>query len=122
MIGILLAYIIINTIYFRSGRRYRPPPCSGNLRNLGIIITNYSTDHQGHYPQNLDVLKTLGYIEILPVCSETGNQYILQVDGWDSPDFTVFCPNPEEHTHYETGKILKSFYYASRKGVIEVVE
>ena len=105
----------------------RPRPilysCSGNLRNMGIIITNYSTDHEGHYPQNLKVLVELGYIERLPTCPESDEPYILEIDGWDDDSFTVWCPNPTKHTGSMGPKsTTASLYYSAGKGVFQVDE
>ena len=100
---------------------YFSTKCSGYLRSLGIIIWSYSQDHKGHYPQNLVRLKQLGYIEDLPVCPVSGKPYIYQVNGWDSPDFTVFCPNPEEHVGSSgPGSVTVSLYYVSGSGVNQV--
>ncbi|MCK4667341.1 hypothetical protein KAU33_11355 [Candidatus Dependentiae bacterium] len=94
--------------------------CSGNLRNLGIIVTNYSTDHNGHYPQNLKVLVELGYIEELPTCSIKNKPYLYSIDGWDDDDFTVWCPNPEKHVGTSGPKsTTASLYYHAGEGVIQ---
>lgn len=118
---IVNSWVIPNMVYSRGG--YRPHPCSGMLRNIGIIVTNYSTDHKGHYPQNLNVLTTLGYIEALPTCPETGADYIYEISGWDSDSFTVWCPNPGKHCG-STGPKSKtaSLYYVSGRGVTQVDE
>ena len=95
--------------------------CSGNLRNLGIIITNYSTDNQGHYPQNLDVLVKRGYIEKLPSCPNSDESYIYEIDGWDDDSFTVQCPNPEGHVGSRGPRSTTvSLYFTSGKGVKQV--
>ncbi|MCK4666971.1 hypothetical protein KAU33_09490 [Candidatus Dependentiae bacterium] len=94
--------------------------CSGNLRNLGIVVTVYSTDHKGHYPQNLEVLIMLGYIERLPRCPHSKKSYIYEIDGWDDDSFTVRCPNPEKHIG-KTGPESQTaeLYFTSGKGVIQ---
>ncbi|MCK4666134.1 hypothetical protein KAU33_05270 [Candidatus Dependentiae bacterium] len=97
--------------------------CSGNLRNLGIIITNYSTDQKGHYPQNLEELTKYAYIEELPVCPETGESYIYEISGWDDIGFTIWCPNSEKHVGSKgpTGRRApKSLYYSAGAGVRNV--
>ena len=99
IIAIFLVIAIQNIRYAK--RKAVLSSCSGNLRNLKIIITNYSTDHKGHYPQNLQVLKDQGYTLQNPICPISGKPYIYQVDGWDSNDFTIMCPNPEKHDSSE---------------------
>ncbi len=95
--------------------------CSGNLRNLGIVITNYSTDHQGHYPQNLKVLEIQGFIKILPKCPKTDEDYIYEIHGWNDEDFSVFCPNPEKHIGSAGPRsVTESLFYHSGEGVKQV--
>lgn len=95
--------------------------CSGNLRNLGIIITNYSTDQKGHYPQNLEVLTEQGYIKELPVCPLSGESYIYEIHGWDDDSFTVRCPNPTKHVGTVGPRNTKqSLYYKSTRGVKDI--
>lgn len=119
---IFIIFLVIGTV--ESSFECRPPRgpgCEGNLRNLGIIITNYSTDYKGHYPQNLDVLVEHGYINELPTCPLTDKSYTYEVDGWDSEDFTVWCPNPEDHIGTSGPKsVTASLYYYSGLGVIQV--
>ena len=94
--------------------------CSGKLRNLGLIITNYCIDQKGHYPQNLEVLTKQVYIEELPVCPLTGKSYIYDISGWDDVNFTLYCPNAEEHVGPEGPKSRmkpKSLYYSKGVGV-----
>ncbi|MCK4667818.1 hypothetical protein KAU33_13760 [Candidatus Dependentiae bacterium] len=119
VISLVIIIVIQNMIYAR--RKALLSSCSGNLRNLGIIITNYSTDHKGHYPQNLEVIETLGYIEKLPVCPVSGKSYLYYSDGWNSTDFIASCPNPQEHVGSQGPKsVTSSLYYASGRGVIAV--
>ena len=121
IIGILAAIAVPNMIYAR--RKAILSSCSGNLRNLGIIITNYSTDHKGHYPQALGELETLGYIEALPTCPSSDVTYAgaYTVAGWDSPDFTVACPNPTQHVGSSGPRsTTASLYYAAGSGVNQI--
>ncbi len=116
VISLLLIIYIPNRIYSR--RKAVLSSCSGNLRNLGIIITNYSTDHKGHYPQNLEVLVEQKYILELPVCPVSGKSYLYYSDGWNSTDFIVSCPNPQEHVGSQGPKsVTRLLYYASGRGV-----
>ena len=102
-------------------RKHKISRCIGNLRNLGIIVTNYSTDHNGHYPQDLKVLVELKYIEELPKCSSTNKPYLYSIEGWDDDDFTVWCPNPEKHVGSSGPKsTTASLYYHAGQGVIQV--
>ncbi len=118
VIVLFLVIAIPNMIYEKIYRIRES--CSGNLRNLGIVVTNYSTDHKGHYPQNLKVLETLGYIEKLPGCFNTGKPYLYTIDGWDDASFTIWCPNPEKHYGYQTNIRCSSLYYAAGSGVNRV--
>ncbi len=122
VITIIFIPLVISNMVYTTGGSPRSS-CSGNLRNIGIIVTNYSTDHKGHYPQNLKMLTILGYIEALPTCTETGADYIYEISGWDSGSFTVWCPNPGKHCG-STGPKSKtaSLYYTSGQGVIQVDE
>ncbi|MDD3627562.1 MAG: hypothetical protein PHV06_09605, partial [bacterium] len=117
----LIFCVIPNMIYVRSGKTILKS-CSANLRNLGLMIENYASDHKGHYPQSLEVLETLGYIETkLPGCYKTGKPYKYSVDGWDSETFTVWCPNPE--VHFGTSgpqSRCASLYYTSGMGTNQV--
>ncbi len=115
-LGILTAIAIPNMIYAR--KKAIRSHCSGNLRNLGIIITNYSTDHKGHYPQNIEELTKQGYIKILPVCPLTGESYILEISGWNDDTFTIWCPNPKKHVKPKGPKSTwESLYYSAGAGV-----
>ncbi|MCK4666748.1 hypothetical protein KAU33_08355 [Candidatus Dependentiae bacterium] len=71
--------------------------CSNNLRNLGVVVGSYAKDNDGHYPQNLDVLVELGYIEKLPVCPVKNKPYKYTISGWEDETFTIWCPNPKRH-------------------------
>ena len=90
--------------------------CSGNLRNMGIIITNYYKDHKKHYPQNLKVMIEQGYLETLPTCPNSDKNYILQINGWDDDDLTVWCPNPEIHGYNYNRNDIINLYFYSREG------
>ena len=122
IIGVFFGIILPNMIYPRGGGMSQELQyCSGNLRNLGLIIYHYSSDHKGHYPQNLYILITNGYIEKLPTCTVTGKHYLLEIEGWDSKDFTVWCPNPEKHAGTKGPKsVTASLYYHSGEGIIQV--
>ncbi|MDD3627333.1 MAG: hypothetical protein PHV06_08445 [bacterium] len=119
IIIILLCFIFIiisEKAFGRTVSIFRS--CKSNLRNLGLMITNYSVDHNGHYPQNLEVLEELGYITSLPTCPSSDKDYNYYVNGWDSSDFTVWCPNPEDH--FDKGNLSKdiiSLYFTKGKGV-----
>ena len=114
IIGILIGIAIPNMIYVRVYRI--PDSCSGNLRNLGIIITNYSTDHQGHYPQNLIELETLGYIETLPTCPKTGESYILQVAVVDACRAKIRAPNRKNCCQERGGTYLRRVSMLNTRG------
>ncbi len=119
IIGILAAIAIPNMIYAR--RKAILSSCSGNLRNIGIIVTNYSTDHKGHYPQAMAQLTTLGYIETLPVCPNSDVAYVLTIAGWDDTSFTVDCPNPSNHVGSAGPRsTTASLYYTAGAGVKQV--
>ncbi len=119
IIGILAAIAIPNMIYAR--RKAILSSCSGNLRNLGIVVTNYSTDHKGHYPQDLDCLVDLGYIEGLPPCPNSDVDYSYPAPGWDSTSFTIFCPNPTNHVGSAGPRsITASLYYEAGRGVTQM--
>ncbi len=98
VIVILLFFCIVSMPYMLSFRRRMDlASCRGNLRSLGFIIDNYATDNDGHYPQNLDVLVELGYLEKLPVCPKTNDPYVFEISGWEDETFTIWCPNPKRH-------------------------
>ena len=119
IIGILAAIAIPNMIYAR--RKAILSSCSGNLRNIGIIVTNYSTDHKGHYPQAMDQLTSLGYIESLPACPNSDVAYVLTISGWDDTGFTVDCPNPTNHVGAAGPRsVTASLYYTAGAGVKQV--
>ncbi|MCK4666554.1 hypothetical protein KAU33_07385 [Candidatus Dependentiae bacterium] len=93
--------------------------CAGNLRNLGIILTVYSTDHKGHYPQNLNVIKDLGYIANLPKCPLCGEDYILKIDSWYSVKFEIFCPCADKHqANKKEVKKVRILKYEAARGVV----
>ena len=121
ILGVLTEMAITSTNYARE--KARLSTCKGNLRNLGIIVTHYATDHKGHYPQNLEELTKYAYIEELPVCPETGESYIYEISGWDDIGFTIWCPNSEKHVGSKgpTGRRApKSLYYSAGAGVRNV--
>ena len=81
IIGILAAIAVPNMIYAR--KKAILSSCQGNLRNLGIVCTSYSTDHKGHYVQSLPHLQTLGYIQEMPTCPVSDANYVYTIDAWD---------------------------------------
>ncbi len=118
IIGILAAIAIPNMIYAR--RKAILSSCTGNLRNLGIVITNYSTDQKGHYPQDMACLVTLGYIEALPPCPNSDVAYVYPPPGWDAITFMISCPNPENHVGNAGPKsVTLTLYYEAGKGVTQ---
>ncbi|MDD3627560.1 MAG: hypothetical protein PHV06_09595 [bacterium] len=94
--------------------------CHRQLINIGIIINQYHVDNK-HYPQNLEVLIDKKYLDELPRCWVEDKPYIYQIEGWDSKDFTVWCPNPEKHAGTKGPKsVTASLYYHSGEGIIQV--
>ncbi len=59
----------------RARERARRANCANNLRQIGIALHSYATDHNERFPENLDVLYP-NYIDDLDVfvCPSTGNQ------------------------------------------------
>lgn len=122
VIVIFITMLFPGLIRFDKGARLLYS-CTGNLRNIGLIITNYSTDHKGHYPQNLEILVEQKYFSELPVCPVTGESYIYEIDGWNSFNFAVRCPNPEKHkVRKKLRYLLKQLQYSSGPGVRSVSE
>jgi prepilin-type N-terminal cleavage/methylation domain-containing protein/prepilin-type processing-associated H-X9-DG protein len=58
----------------RARERARRADCANNLRQIGIALHNYATDHNERFPQSLDVLYP-NYLDDLEafVCPSTGH-------------------------------------------------
>lgn len=51
--------------------------CKSNLKNIGTALEMYCTDHDGKYPNSLDVL-TPRYLKTIPSCPSTNSMtYVL---------------------------------------------
>ncbi len=117
VIVIFITMLFPGLIRFDKGARLLYS-CTGNLRNIGLIITNYSTDHKGHYPQNLEILVEQKYFSELPVCPVTGEPYLYDIAAWNAVDFAVRCPNPDKHEM--PGKRKDKNKYLCYKSVIGI--
>lgn len=76
--------MILGTLAILPGLMHRPKrqgpltACKSNLKNIGTAMEMYSTDWQGHYPNNLAAL-TPAYLIALPQCPVSRSQsYRLQ--------------------------------------------
>ena len=117
---VIFLLIAIPNIIHQQKSPHPGMSCSGQLRNLGAIIRKYY-ENNNHYPQNLEVLVEQKYLKEIPRCWIEEKPYLYQVNGWDSEDFTVSCPNPEEHVGSSGPKsITASLYYHAKEGVVQV--
>ena len=101
--------------------------CKDNLRYLGMIVEIYSGIHNGHFPQNLEILKELNkggewfdkFKNDKIVCGINDDSYIYEIHGWDDDDFTIWCPNPNDHMQPSAGHRVKLLYYHFGEGLIK---
>ena len=115
VIIVILLIAVPNIIYQHNKLPHSHYRCKSNLRNLGRVITNYYTDNEGYYPQNLQELIRSNYLESLPTCFLTDEYYIYEINGWDDDNFTIWCPNPNEHVilNRPNNSAVFSYYYSS---------
>lgn len=118
IIGILAAIAIPNMLYAR--KKAILSSCKGNLRNLGLMVETYSTDHKGHFFAGTDCspLVSDGYMKELPVCPINDADYDY-AGGWDSDYFTITCPAQTDHVG--TGgpnSTTTSLFYRNESGVV----
>ena len=66
LIIIVLAFILVPN-FIRHGCGGALTACKSNLKNIGTAMEMYSTDYEGHYPRNLDML-TPNYLKTIPEC------------------------------------------------------
>lgn len=65
--------------------------CGHNLKNIGIALEMYSSDHQGLYPKNLRALVPV-YLKKLPTCSAARRDtYSVSYKRVGKADFQYHC-------------------------------
>lgn len=74
---ILLAIVAVSWFILDSHHRKRLLECKTNLKDLGTAMEMYSTDYDGHYPSQLQML-TPNYLAELPSCPNSDGQYQLK--------------------------------------------
>ena len=72
--AIRLVDLVLLPNFIRCGHRQGPlTACKYNLKNIGTALEMYSTDYNGQYPRNLDLLKP-NYLKSIPQCPKAGYQ------------------------------------------------
>ena len=116
LVGFGVAAILVPN-FIRARARGQLTACNSNLKNIGTGLEMYSTDNNGHFPRNLNML-TPNYLRMIPTCPAGGlDTYSHSYQVHADPDaYTVYCSGLN---HRSTS--LPSGYpqYSSRMGLIE---
>ena len=89
--------------------------CRANLRNLGVTVEFYATDHSGRFPKSLRQI-TATYLKTIPTCpAAQKDTYSPSYVSASAPDvFTMFCSGkhhpkePQDYPRYSPGEGLIS--------------
>ena len=82
MLGGLGALLVPN--FIRCSCQGPLTACKSNLKNIGIALEMYSTDHSGKYPGSLSALVP-EYLKQIPVCGAAGYSTYRACFGRNAP-------------------------------------
>ena len=71
VLSVILLVGLLAPNFIRHGCRGQLTACKSNLKNIGTALEMYSTDWNGHYPRNLNLL-TPNYLKTIPECPNAG--------------------------------------------------
>ncbi|MCA9780995.1 MAG: hypothetical protein KC800_29955, partial [Candidatus Eremiobacteraeota bacterium] len=124
-VATLTGAAIVVPNFFRARNQGQLTACKSNLKNIGTALEMYSTDYNGHYPDNLEFL-TPNYLLSIPKCpaadKETYSENFLT--GLDAPGNTEGFPDyyhVECHGHYHKSVDIPENHpqYNSMEGLVE---
>ncbi|MFP4497422.1 MAG: hypothetical protein ACLFQV_04360 [Vulcanimicrobiota bacterium] len=89
--------------------------CRNNLKEISNSIHLYATDHDGKYPESLNLLAP-EYMEVLPACPSAEKDTCSSSYSVIGSEFTVFCSG---HHHKKAGAPAGYPLYSTRKGLLQ---
>jgi len=86
----VILFVILAPSFLRARASSPLTGCVSHLKNIGIAMEMFSSDHNGHYPKCLAEI-TPRYLKTLPTCPD-GRKMSYSYVSIDSPDiYTVWC-------------------------------
>jgi type II secretory pathway pseudopilin PulG len=105
---IIFVALAIIPNFVRARAQGRLTACKSNLKNIGTAMEMYSTDYDGKYPPNLNLL-TPKYLKTIPVCpTARANRYFTTL----GPEAPLNYDSFEDYYLIECAGTAHSIYSA----------